>query len=38
MSLNNLIVHFDRLQNYIDHDLDVLPRLDDDNFEDSLFY
>ena len=38
MSLNDLIVHFDRLQNYISQDLDVLPRLDDDNFDDSLFY
>ena len=37
MSLNNLINHFDRLQNYISQDLDVLPRLDDD-FDDSLFY
>ena len=38
MSLNNLIEHFDRLQNYISQDLDVLPRLDDDDFDDSLFY
>ena len=38
MSLNDLIVQFDRLQNYISQDLDVLPRLDDDNFDDSLFY
>ena len=38
MSLNDLIVHFDKLQNYISQDLDVLPRLDDDNFDDSLFY
>jgi hypothetical protein len=38
MSLNNLINHFDRLQNYISQDLDVIPRLDDDDFDDSLFY
>lgn len=38
MSLNNLINHFDRLQNYISQDLDILPRLDDDDFDDSLFY
>lgn len=38
MSLNNLINHFDRLQNYISQDLNVLPRLDDDEFDDSLFY
>ena len=38
MSLGNLINHFDRLQNYISQDIDVLPRLDDDDFDDSLFY
>lgn len=38
MSLYNLIQHFDRLQNYISQDLNVLPRLDDDEFDDSLFY
>ena len=38
MGLDNLINHFDRLQNYISQDLDVLPRLDDDDFDDSLFY
>ena len=38
MSLDDLINHFDRLQNYISQDLDVLPRLDDDDFDDSLFY
>ena len=38
MSLGNLINHFDRLQNYISQDFDVLPRLDDDDFDDSLFY
>lgn len=38
MNLNDLIKHFDRLQNYISQDLDILPRLDDDDFDDSLFY
>lgn len=38
MSLNDLINHFDRLQNYISQDLEVLPRLDDDDFDDTLFY
>ena len=38
MNLNNLIRHFDRLQNYISQDLNILPRLDDDDFDDSLFY
>ena len=38
MSLNNLMTHFNRLQNYISQDLDVLPRLDDEDFDDSLFY
>ena len=38
MNLNNLINHFDILQNYISQDLDILPRLDDDDFDDSLFY
>ena len=38
MSLNDLMNHFDRLQNYISQDLDVLPRLDDDDFDESLFY
>ncbi len=38
MSLTDLMNHFDRLQNYISHNLDVLPRLDDDDFDESLFY
>lgn len=38
MNLNAIIKHFDRLQNFISQDLDVLPRLDDDDFDDSLFY
>lgn len=38
MNLNNLEDFFDRLQNYISQDLNVLPRLDDDDFDESLFY
>ena len=38
MNLSNLEEFFDRLQNYISHDLEVLPRLDDDDFDESLFY
>ena len=38
MNLNNLEEFFDRLQNYISQDLNVLPRLDDDDFDESLFY
>lgn len=38
MNLTDIIKHFNRLQNYISQDLDVLPRLDDDSFDDSLFY
>ena len=38
MNLNNLITHFNRLQNYISQDLDILPRLYDENFDNSLFY
>ena len=37
MNLSSLEEFFDRLQNYINHDLEVLPRLDDD-FDESLFY
>ena len=37
MNLDNLIKHFDRLQNFIAYDLEVLPRLDSDSFDDSLF-
>ena len=38
MNLSDLEEFFDRLQNYISHDLEVLPRLDDDDFDESLFY
>lgn len=38
MNLSSLEEFFDRLQNFISHDLDVLPRLDDDDFDESLFY
>lgn len=38
MNLSDLEELFDRLQNYISHDLEVLPRLDDDDFDESLFY
>ena len=38
MNLSSLEEFFDRLQNYISHDLEVLPRLDDDDFDESLFY
>ena len=38
MNLNNLIKDFDRLQNFISQDLNVLLRLDDETFDDSLFY
>lgn len=38
MNLKNLEEFFDRIQNYISRDLNVLPRLDDDDFDESLFY
>ena len=38
MNLSSLEEFFDRLQNYISHDLEVLPRLDDDDFDESVFY
>ncbi len=38
MSLNTLEEFFDRIQDYISHELDIIPRLDDDNFDESLFY
>lgn len=38
MNLNNLEDFSDRLQNYISQDLNVLPRLYDDDFDESLFY
>ena len=38
MNLNLLEGDFNRLQDYISYDLEILPRLDDDNFDDSLFY
>lgn len=38
MNLSSLEEFFDRLQDYISNDLDVLPRLDDDDFDESLFY
>ena len=38
MNLNTLEEFFNRIQNYISQDLNVLPRLDDDDFDESLFY
>ena len=38
MNLKNLEEFFDRIQNYISRDLNVLPRLDGDDFDESLFY
>jgi len=37
MNLNILEEFFDRIQNYVAQELNVLPRLDDD-FDESLFY
>ena len=38
MNLSSLEEFFDRLQDYISNDLDVVKRLDDDDFDESLFY
>lgn len=38
MNLSPLEDFFDRLQNYISQELDILPRLDGDDFDESLFY
>lgn len=38
INLSNLEELFDRLQNYISHDLNLIPRLDDEEFDESLFY
>ena len=37
MNLDNIIKHFDRMQNFIAYDLEVPPILDNDSFDDSLF-
>ena len=38
MNLEQLENFFDRLQNFISQELEIIPRLDDENFDLSLFY
>ena len=38
MNLSSLEDFFDRIQDYISQEMDIIPRLDDDDFDESLFY